>query len=122
MTSEELENRLIEFAANCIKMTEKSKDTFAAEHLNQQLIRSATSAPLNYSEAIGAQSYRDYIHKMQVALKEIRESKTNLRIQKRTVLNREINRLEDLIDEAQQLTLIFSKSISTSKKRNQRKK
>jgi len=82
MTSEELENRLIDFAVACIKVSKHLDKSFASQHICGQLIRSATSVALNYSEAIGAQSTRDYIHKMQICLKELRESKTNLRIQK----------------------------------------
>lgn len=121
MTSEELEDRLIDFAINCIKMIQKATSTFASEHMNKQLIRSATSAPLNYSETISAQSYRDYIHKMQIVLRELRESKTNLRIQKGAELNTDIKNLDVLIDESDQLIKIFSKSIITSKKRNRDK-
>jgi|AntDeeMinimDraft_4_1070355.scaffolds.fasta_scaffold14145_1 four helix bundle protein len=118
MTSEELENRLIDFAVECIKITKETDNSFASQHLCSQLIRSATSVPLNYSEARAAQSYRDYIHKMQVSLKELRESKTNLRIQKGAELIREIQDLDSLIDESNQLILIFSKSISTSKNKH----
>ncbi|MBW2962362.1 four helix bundle protein [Mesonia aestuariivivens] len=77
MTSEELENRLIHFAVNCIKVTKHSDQSFASQYLCSQLIRSATSVALNYSEVIAAKSARDYIHKMQICLKELRESKTN---------------------------------------------
>ncbi|MAN28890.1 MULTISPECIES: four helix bundle protein [Mesonia] len=121
MTSEELENRLIDFAVSCIKATKHSDQSFASQHLCSQLIRSATSVALNYSEAIAAQSARDYIHKMQICLKELRESKTNLRIQKGANLLKQIEKLDKLIDESNQLILIFSKSISTSKKKNKLK-
>lgn len=117
MTSEELENRLIDFAVNCIKMTKNTDASFASQHLSGQLIRSSTSVALNYSEAIGAQSSRDYIHKMQICLKELRETKTNLRIQKESDLIKTVSELNILIDESNQLILIFSKSISTSKKK-----
>lgn len=118
MTSEELENRLIDYAVTCIKITKLSDKFFASQHMCSQLIRSATSVALNYSEAIGAQSTRDYIHKMQICLKELRESKTNLRIQKDAGLLKELNKVNVLIDESNQLILIFSKSISTSKKKD----
>ncbi|HIB37860.1 four helix bundle protein [Mesonia sp.] len=121
MTSEELENRLIDFAVSCIKATKRLDQSFASQHLSSQLIRSATSVALNYSEAIAAQSARDYIHKMQICLKELRESKTNLRIQKGADLLKQIQNLDELIDESNQLILIFSKSIYTSKKKNQLK-
>ena len=84
MTSLELENRLIDFAVGCIKLTKSAIKSFASEHMNSQLIRSSTSSALNYSESIGASSYRDYINKMQICLKELRESKTNLVIQNKS--------------------------------------
>lgn len=118
MTSKELENRLIDFAVACIKITKHADTSFASQHLCGQLIRSATSVALNYSEAIGAQSTRDYIHKMQISLKELRESKTNLRIQKGADLIKELIKLDGLIDESNQLILIFSRGISTSKKKS----
>ncbi|MDT0293642.1 four helix bundle protein [Mesonia ostreae] len=103
MTSQELENRLIDFAVVCIQITKNTNSSFASQHLCSQLIRSATSVALNYSEAIGAQSTRDYIHKMQICLKELRESKTNLRIQKEAVLTEKSVKMDNLIDESNQL-------------------
>ncbi|PKG43494.1 four helix bundle protein [Psychroflexus sp. MES1-P1E] len=60
MTSAELENRSIDFAAGCIKLTKTVVKSFASEHMSRQLIRSSTSFALNYSESIGAFSYRKY--------------------------------------------------------------
>jgi len=75
MTAGELENRLIKFAVDWVKLTSKAKKSYASNHMNGQLIRSATSPPLNYSEARAAESQRDYIHKMQICLKELPKSK-----------------------------------------------
>jgi four helix bundle protein len=60
MISAELENRLIDFAVGCIKLTKTVVRSSAAEHMSGQLIRSSTSFALNYSKSTGASSYRKY--------------------------------------------------------------
>ena len=120
MTSAELEYRLIDFAVGCIKLTKTVVKSFAAEHMSGQLIRSSTSSALNYSESIGASSYRDYINKMQICLKELRESKTNLIIQSKSDFYEDNKATEYLIEEAFELVKIFSKSIATSKQNNKK--
>jgi len=60
MTSAELENRLIDFAVGCIKLTKTVVRSFAAEDMSGQLIHSSTSSALNHSELIRASSYRKY--------------------------------------------------------------
>ncbi|MBZ9627377.1 four helix bundle protein [Psychroflexus sp. CAK1W] len=118
MTSLELENRLIDFAADCIKTGSKAKKSFASDHMSSQLIRSSTSVALNYSEALAGSSFKDYIYKMQICLKELKESKTNLLIQQKSELYQETESIKTLIEEAEELIKIFSKSIATSKKKN----
>ena len=76
----DLQARLVKFSANIIVGVEILKKNYATEHLTKQLIRSATSAALNYGEAQAAESRRDFIHKMKVCLKELRESQVNLQI------------------------------------------
>ena len=120
MTSSELEERLIEFAVNCIKLTKSAIKSFASEYMNGQLIRSSTSVALNYSESLAASSYRDYINKMQICLKELRESKTNLTIQSKSDFYKLNEAVNQLIEETDELIKIFSKSISTSKKNNRK--
>jgi four helix bundle protein len=120
MTADELEERLIKFAIDCIKLTSMAKKSYASDHMNGQLIRSATSPPLNYSEARAGESHRDYIHKMQICLKELRESRTNLRIQIGTNFYEAKEFINELLIEANELVLIFSKSVSTSKKNNRK--
>lgn len=118
MTASELENRLIDFAVVCIKLTNKAKTSFASKHMNSQFIRSSTSVALNYSEALAGSSFKDYIFKMQICLKELKESKTNLLIQHKSELYQETELIKTLIEEAEGLIKIFSKSIATSKKKN----
>lgn len=75
-----LEDRLINFAGSVIRMKEALEPGEIAENLFSQLTRSSTSAALNYGEAQGAESRRDFAHKIGIVLKEIRESHNNLKI------------------------------------------
>ncbi len=119
MNSRELEKRLIEFAVNLIALTKSNKNNYAGIHLSKQIIRSGTSAPLNYGEAKSAESTNDFIHKMQLVLKELRESHVNLKIINGAQLNSNLELLNLLIEENNELISIFVKSIETAK-RNRR--
>ena len=79
MNNAELERRLIDFALMIITIVKSMPEDLAANHLANQLVRSGTSVALNYGEAQGAESKRDFIHKMRVVLKELRESLICLR-------------------------------------------
>lgn len=115
----DLEGRLILFAVDIIKVADHSMNhSFAANHLCKQLIRSATAAALNYGEAQSAESHKDFLHKMKIALKELRESMVNLKIQKGAQLLKNIIEVDRLIDENNQLISIFVASIKTSKTKN----
>ncbi len=76
----DLEERLIDFAVDVIFFIESLPNTKAATHLGGQLLRSGTSPSLNYGEAKSAESKNDFLHKMKVCLKELRESYNCLRI------------------------------------------
>ena len=79
------------------------------------MTRSGISSALNYGEAIGAESPRDFIHKMQVVLKELRETWVALRIADKSNLHSNSERYTYLLDENNQLISIFTKSITTNK-------
>lgn len=111
----DLEERLIDFAARCIKVAEVLPQTFAGQHLSGQLTRSSTSPALNYGEAQGAESRKDFIHKMRVCLKELRETLIFLRIIIRAELL-SAEKLQSLKDESEELISIFVISIKTAKK------
>ena len=117
MNSKDLENRLIEFAVNIINLVKSNEDSYAGKHLSGQIIRSSTSVPLNYGEAQSAESRKDFIHKMQISLKELRETYVNIRIIKKAKLNKNIDKLDKLISENNELISIFVKSVETSKSR-----
>ena len=76
----DLEQRLIDFAAMIIQITESLANTRAGNHLAGQLVRSGTSPALQYGEAQSAESRNDFIHKIKVLLKELRESMVALKI------------------------------------------
>ncbi|MCZ4319863.1 four helix bundle protein [Aequorivita viscosa] len=76
----DLEDRLINFSITCINLFTRVKYNYALDHLSKQLIRSSTGAALNYGEVQGAESSKDFIHKMGVVLKELKESRVNLKI------------------------------------------
>ena len=111
----DLEDRLIDFAARCIKVAGALSGDKAGQHLMGQLTRSGTSPALNYGEAQGAESRKDFIHKMKICLKELRETVVCLKIIVRTELLG-VEKLEPLITEANELILIFVTSIGTAKK------
>ena len=104
---------MVEFTASVIKMTDDLPKSYGAVHLGQQLIRSATSPALNYAEAQGSESRKDFIHKMKVCLKELRESHSNMKIIAKLNYLRN-HSLEELMDENNQLISIFVKSIRTA--------
>jgi len=93
---------------------EKLPKNLAAKHLGGQLVRSGTSPALNYAEAVGAESKADFIHKMGVVLKELRETRVCLAIIKQQKYMEE-TMLAKVLDECQQLVFIVSKSVKTAK-------
>ena len=114
----DLEERLIQFAVDIIIACGKLDGSFASQHLSKQLIRSTTSAALNYGEAQSAESGRDFLHKMKICLKELRESLVNLKIQKGAKLIKDIQMMDLLIKENNELIAIFVSSIRTSQSKN----
>lgn len=109
-----LQERLVTFSASVISNVSILKKGFATEHLIKQLIRSSTSSALNYGEAQGAESKRDFIHKMRICLKELRESQVNLQILEKSNLIIDNIVFEDIIKECNELVAIFTSSIKTT--------
>lgn len=110
----DLEDRLVEFAGKVIDVVEKLPKNLAAKHLAGQLVRSGTSPALNYAEAVGGESKADFVHKMGVALKELRETRVCLRIIRRQKYLEE-TLLDNVLNECAQLVFIVSKSVKTAK-------
>ncbi len=110
-----LQDRLVTFSALIISNMNILKKGFATEHLIKQLIRSATSSALNYGEAQGAESKKDFIHKMRICLKELRESQVNLQILEKSNLVENKLIFKTIIEECNELVAIFTASIKTTK-------
>ena len=110
----DLEDRLINFAARSIKIAEALPNSRAGLHLSDQLTRSGTSPALNYGEAQAAESRKDFIHKMKIGLKELRETQVCLKIIVKAELQ-ESERLQPMMEENDELISIFVTSIRTAK-------
>jgi four helix bundle protein len=119
MSPSQLEERLIQFAIDVILISKEIDKSFASEHLIKQLIRSATSSALNYGEARSGESTNDFLHKMKICLKELRESLTNLKIQKGAALIKNVDALNKLVKENDELISIFVSSIKTASSKKQ---
>ena len=111
----DLEERLIDFAVRIIRIVESLLKTKVANHIAGQLVRCGTSPAPNYGEAQSAESRSDFIHKMKVALKELRETKVWLLMIVRAKLIKPVSKLEPLIKENDELISIFMTSIKTAK-------
>jgi four helix bundle protein len=110
----DLEERLIRFAVRMIQLAETLPRTITGRHIAGQLVKSGTSPAPNYGEAQGAESRSDFIHKMRICLKELRESRVWLKMIIQAELIKPASRMESLIDETDQLISIFVKSIKTA--------
>ena len=111
----DLEDRLVKFACMCLDVCELLPATKAGHNLEYQLSKSGTAPALLYGEAQAAESRADFIHKMKIALKELRESRINLRIikEKPIITHEKIN---IVFKEVNELIAIFTSSIETTKR------
>ena len=116
----DLEERLIDFAVRIIRTAESLPKTKVGNHIAGQLIRCGTSPAPNYGEAQSAEARSDFIHKMKICLKELRETKVWLIMIVRAKLMKPASKLEILIDENDELISIFVTSIKTAN-RNKKK-
>jgi len=114
MTPQQLEDRLIDFAARAGKVIDALPDTRLGRHVAGQLVRGATSPAPNYAEACNSESRADFVHKLMIALKELREARCWIRIIIRAELLRGES-LADLLDESVQLAKILGASVATVK-------
>ena len=116
MNKYDLEERLIEFSVLIIDIVNEMSNTKAGNHLSGQLVRSGTSVSLNYGEAQSAESRKDFIHKMKVILKELRETFVCMKIIHRSKLCKTKNKIIKAKKENNELISIFVKSIETAQK------
>ena len=110
----DLEERLIKFAIRIIKLADSLPKTRAGNHVAGQIVRSGTSPAPNYGEAKDAESRKDFIHKIKVVLKELRETYVWLRIIRGSKMLSS-NSLKEIITECDELISIFVSSVTTAK-------
>jgi four helix bundle protein len=112
----DLEDRLLEFAVQVIDFTEALPNTRVANHIAGQLLRSGTSPYGNHGEVESAESRKDFVHKLKVCLKELRETRRWLRLAGRLKTLPRLPNLVECLNEADELIRIFVASIRTAER------
>lgn len=110
----DLKERLLEYAASVVRLVESLPNTRAANHVGGQLLSSGTSPFFNHGEAQGAESGKDFVHKMRVCLKELRESERALLLINQVPLSDDAQTVSALLRETDELIKIFVASIRTA--------
>lgn len=118
----DLEDRFVEFAARVIDVVEALPNTRAGNYIAGQLVRCGLAPALNYGEAQSAESRDDFIHKMKIILKELKESRVCLKLMSRKQMIKPVKRLDDIKKECEELVSITFTSIATAKKNNRKPK
>ena len=113
----DLEERLLNFGARIIVLTRSLTGDYAERHIGNQLLRSGTAPLSHHGEAQAAESPADFIHKLRLALKELRETERWLKLIDRAAIISKIEKLNPLLNETDELIRIFVTSISTAEKR-----
>ncbi len=114
--SYDLQDRLVDFAVRIIKLSETLPDTKAGKHVSTQILRSGTSPAPNYGEAQSAESKADFVHKLKVALKELRETEVWIKIIAKAQMIKSGAQLTPLLQETDELIAILFTSVETAKK------
>jgi len=112
----DLEDRLVDFSCRIIEVVEALPSTRAGNYIAAQLIRCGLAPALLYGEAQGSESRADFIHKMKIALKELKETRVCLKVISKAKMITPVNRLDSIKSEDEQLISIIAKSIETAKK------
>lgn len=116
----DLEDRLVTFSSLIIDIVEKLPENRVGNHIAGQVLRSGTSPAPNYAEATSAESRQDFIHKLKIGLKELRETNVWLRVILRKKLA-ESGLVERVLTECNELIAILVTSIATAQKNIKRK-
>ena len=112
----DLEDRFVEYTCRMIDVVEALPNTRAGNYIAGQLVRSCHSPAFNYGEAQGAESWNDFIHKMGIILKELKECRTALKIIIKKLMIKPVLKLDPIYKETEELIAIIGKSISTAQK------
>ena len=112
----DLEDRLLKFAADIVELTESLPNTRAGNHIAGQLLRCGTSSLSNHGEVEAAESRRDFLHKLRICLKELRETKRWLRLIGRVKKLGPPANFTTCVNEIEELIRIFVASIRTAER------
>ena len=112
----DLEERLLEFASAVIDLSEKLPPSRAGNHIANQILRSGTSPYGNHGEAESAESREDFVHKLRVCLKELRETRRWARLAERKRWAHGDPTLLYVLSESEELIRIFAASIQTAQR------
>jgi four helix bundle protein len=112
----DLQDRLVDYSVRIIKLSESLPETKAGKHVSLQILRSGTSPAPNYGEAQSAESKADFVHKLKISLKELRETEIWLKVISKVPMVESENRLAPLLQESDELIAILFKSVETAKK------
>ena len=111
----DLENRLLEFSARIIRLVDALPDTRAANHLAGQLLRCGTLPYGNHDEVEAAESRKDFVHKLKVCPKELKETRRSLRLAcKSSIIS--AAKTAAILNETEELIKIFFSCIRTAEK------
>jgi four helix bundle protein len=111
----DLEDRFIDFTIDVSKLVDDIDNSKLGTHIAAQLIKSGSSPALNYGEAQSAESRKDFVHKLKIILKEVKESRVCLKIIDRKPLVPNTKKLVPVMQETEELIAIIYKSIETAK-------
>jgi four helix bundle protein len=114
----DLKDRLIEYTCRMIDVAEALPDTRAGNYIAGQLIRSCHSPTFNYGEVQAAESPKDFVHKLGIVLKELKECRIALKIIHKKEMIKPVTKLDPIYKETEELIAIIARSIATSKKNN----
>ena len=112
----DLEDRLLDFAVNVVELTDSLPNSRAGNHIAGQLLRCGTSPLSNHGEVEAAESRKDFLHKLRICLKELRETKRWLRLVSRLKKLGEPPNLRACLNEVEELIRIFAASVKTAEK------
>ena len=110
----DLEDRLVDFAAAIVLFCKDLPSDMTGQYYGNQLLRSGGSSALNFGEAQGTNTNRDYINKASICLKELKESRVNLKILHKVEYGNSTKR-DNLLDEVEQLIRIIATIIKNKK-------
>lgn len=115
MKGDDLSTRLRRFGANVVRLCRELPDDAGSKHIVRQLVRAGTGGGSNYEEARGSESRADFVHKLSIASKELREALYWLRLLQD--VGGTATQLNDLVMEADELVAILTSSVKTAKHR-----